>query len=222
MIELQKVKVLLVLGVLFSTLHAKDTISNLSSFNHNCIVEVKSLLYNKSLGSNKSMLIRKKKHLHAIYSKKPTNSIIINDNKLIKTTYGKVITRNVLSNEGIMTIFKFGPHHLTPLLEGYDLEIEKETKKEQRLHFIKRKKNHNRFTNIKVKIDKRNDVVTETELYYDKGKKSIGKAKYKYIRENKKSRKKTPYFDKHTFISYDKNNKKLTEYNTKYLTCNPN
>ena len=222
MIKLQKIQALLVLGILFNTLHANNSISNLSSFNQNCIIETKTFLYNKPLSTDKSVLIRKKNHLHAIYSKKPTNSIIINNNELIKTTYGNTGTKNILSNEGIMTIFKFGAHHITPLLEGYDLEIEKETKREQRLKFIKRKKTHNQFTHINVKIDKRHGVITETELYYDKDKKSIGKAKYKYIRENKKSRTKTPYFDYYTFISYDKNNKKLSEFNTKYLNCNPN
>ena len=222
MIKLQKKHFLLILSILFSTVHAKDTISNLSSFNQNCLIESKTLLYNKPLSSNKSFLIRKNNSLHVIYSKNPTNSIMITNNELIKTRYGNVSTRNVLSNEGIMTLVKFGTHHLKPLLEGYDLEIEKETKREQRLRFIKRKKTHNQFTHINVKIDKRHDVVTETEIHYDKGKKSIGKTKYKYIRENKKSRKKTPYFNHHTFISYDENNNKLTEFNTKYLTCNPN
>ena len=97
MIKLQKIQALLVLGILFNTLHANNSISNLSSFNQNCIIETKTFLYNKPLSTDKSVLIRKKNHLHAIYSKKPTNSIIINNNELIKTTYGNTGTKNILS-----------------------------------------------------------------------------------------------------------------------------
>ena len=50
---------------------------------------------------------------------------MINNNKLITTSYGQVSTCNALSNEGIETMAKFGSHYIHYLLEGYNLEIEK-------------------------------------------------------------------------------------------------